>query len=158
MTVPLRGFDLAERLGGAAPDCVEEANATDVWVKPEALLEVAHYLKETEGLEFDFLNAVTAVDYVEYFEMVYHLTSLRHNHGAVVKTKLYDRDNPTVASLAGLWKGADFQEREVYDLMGVTFTGHPNLKRIMLWEGFQGHPLVKDYLEAPLPYTWPQGG
>jgi len=64
----------------------------------------------------------------------------------VVKTRCYDRENPTVSSVVGLWQGADFQEREIYDLLGIKFDGHPNMKRIFLWEGFQGHPLRKDYL------------
>ena len=94
----------------------------------------------------DFLVAVTAVDYIEYFEMVYHLLSLQNNHSAVLKTRLYDRDEPTVSSVVDLWRGAELQEREVWDLMGVRFTGHPNLKRILTWEGFPGHPLQKSHL------------
>ena len=64
----------------------------------------------------------------------------------ILKTKVFERDEPTVPSVSDIWKGADLQEREVYDLMGVRFEGHPNLKRIMLWEGFDGHPLRKDFL------------
>ena len=68
------------------------------------------------------------------------------------------RFTPTVPSVASVWRGAILQEREVWDLMGIAFDGHPNLKRILTWEGFQGHPLRRDYLEPPLPYSWPQGG
>ncbi len=63
----------------------------------------------------------------------------------VVKTRCYERDNPTLSSMVSLWRGADFQEREIYDLMGISFDGHPNLKRLFLWQGFKGHPLRKDY-------------
>ena len=78
--------------------------------------------------------------------MVYHLTSLEHNHSLVIKTRIYERDNPGLDSVVSLWRGADLQEREIYDLMGIAFTSHPNLKRIFLWEGFEGYPLRKDYL------------
>ncbi|MEE9399093.1 MAG: NADH-quinone oxidoreductase subunit C, partial [Dehalococcoidales bacterium] len=64
----------------------------------------------------------------------------------VFKIRCYQRNNPVLPSLVGLWQGADFQEREIYDLMGIKFDGHPNMKRIVLWEGFEGHPLRKDYL------------
>jgi NADH-quinone oxidoreductase subunit C len=64
----------------------------------------------------------------------------------VLKARCYDRENPVLPSVVGLWRTADFQEREIYDLLGISFTGHPNLKRIALWEGFEGHPLRKDFL------------
>ena len=98
-------------------------------------------------MKFDYLNYVTAVDYYSYFEVVYQLTSLEHNHSVIIKTRCYGRDNPVVPSVVGLWQGADFQEREIYDLMGIKFEGHPNLKRIFLWEGFPGHPLRKDFIK-----------
>jgi NADH-quinone oxidoreductase subunit C len=115
-------------------------------VNKESLFAVASYLKTTPGLDFDYLTAITAVDYYDYFEVIYQLTSLQHNHSLVVKTRCYGRDNPTLPSVVSLWRGADFQEREIYDLFGISFDGHPNLKCIFLWEGFQGHPLRKDYL------------
>jgi NADH-quinone oxidoreductase subunit C len=74
------------------------------------------------------------------------LSSLEHNHSLVIKTRCYDRKNPVLPSVVSLWQGADFQEREIYDLMGIRFEGHPNMKRIFLWEGFAGHPLRKDYM------------
>ncbi len=146
MTVHLSGSKVAEQITGTFPEAVSESSDQAVVVKSEALLEVAEYLKKSPGLDFNFLNSVTAVDYYDYFEVVYHLTSLEHNHGLVLKTRCYDRENPAVPSVIGLWRGADFQEREIYDLMGIRFEGHPNLKRIVLWEGFEGHPLRKDYL------------
>jgi len=158
MTRPLDSQQLAQRIEVAVPGSVEGWNTTDVWVKPDSLFQVARFLKESPELDFSFLNGITGVDYIEYIEMVYHLTSIAHNHSAVIKTKINDRENPSVASVISLWQGADFQEREVWDLMGVRFPGHPNLKRIMLWEGFQGHPLRKDFVELPSPYTWPHGG
>jgi len=115
-------------------------------VKSESLLEVAQYLKSSPELDFDYLTSITAVDYYEYFELVYQLTSLKYNHSLVLKTRCYGWDKPVVPSVVSLWRGADFQEREIYDLMGIRFDGHPNLERIVLWQGFDGHPLCKDYL------------
>ena len=103
-------------------------------------------MRDDPDSDFQFLNAISAVDYVEYFEVVYHLTSLRRQHTAVVKYRVYGRESLSVPSVYDVWRGADFQEREVWDLMGIHFDGHPNMKRIMLWEGFDGHPLRKDYL------------
>lgn len=148
MTRPIPAQDLARQVEGAVPGAVVEARGNDLWVRPERIVEVCRFLKETPGLDFDYLVAITGVDYIEYFEIVYHLVSLRHNHSAVLKTRLYGRDEPTLPSLVPLWQGADLQEREVYDLMGVRFAGHPNLKRILTWEGFPGHPLRKDHLGA----------
>ena len=146
MTVHLSGSKVAAQITETFPEAVSEASDQAVVVKSESLLEVAEYLKKSLGLDFNFLNSVTAVDYYDYFEVVYQLTSLEHNHGLVLKARCYDRENPAVPSVVGLWRGADFQEREIYDLMGIRFEGHPNLKRIVLWEGFKGHPLRKDYL------------
>ncbi len=92
------------------------------------------------------MNSISAVDFIEHLAVVYHLTSFRIQHTAVVKTKVAGRDELSLPSVYGVWRGADFQEREIWDLMGIRFEGHPNMKRIMLWEGFQGHPLRKDYL------------
>ena len=110
------------------------------------MVQVSHFLFSDPTLDFNYLNSITAVDFIEFFEVIYHLTSLNKQHSAVVKTKLYGREEVTLPSVYNIWKGADFQEREIWDLMGVRFEGHPNMKRIMLWEGFEGHPLRKDFL------------
>jgi NADH:ubiquinone oxidoreductase subunit C len=83
---------------------------------------------------------------VEYFELVYHLLSMRNNTSAVIKSKIFGREELSVPSVFSIWQGADLQEREIWDLMGIRFDGHPNMKRVLLWEGFPGHPLRKDYL------------
>jgi len=144
MTAVLPAKDVMARLAGKFPG-VEEAGKDALLVKSDSLLEVLAFLKSIEDLEFDYFNFVTAVDYYQYFEVVYHLTSLTHNHSIFIKTRCYDRNNPTVPSVTGLWQGADFQEREIYDLFGIRFEGHTNMKRIVLWEGFAGHPLRKDW-------------
>ena len=114
---------------------------------------MAEFLKNTPVLDFDYLTNLTAVDYADYFEVVYHLVSLKHNHSLVLKTRCRDRDKPVVPSVVNLWRSADLQEREAYDLMGISFDGHPNLKRLLLWEGFVGHPLRRDYLEMSIQQT-----
>lgn len=145
MTRAVQGEELAGYVRRKFPEAVTEWRDESLWVEPSAMREVAEFLRDEPGLDFKFLNSVSAVDYVHYFEVVYHLTSLEHNHSAVVKTRLYSREEPTASSVVPVWPGADFQEREIYDLMGVSFEGHPNLKRIMLWEGFPGHPQRKDF-------------
>jgi len=147
MTVALSGKEIASQIEEKFPGSVEESSQDSLVVKSESLLAVAAFLKDTANLKFDYFNYVTAVDYFSYFEVVYQLTSLEHNHTVIIKTRCYDRENPVVPSVIGLWQGADFQEREIYDLMGIKFEGHPNMKRIFLWDGFQGHPLRKDYLQ-----------
>ena len=146
MTKPWPGEEIAHRINQAYPGTAVQHSQADVWVDPESLLEVARFLKDTPDLDFAFLNAISAVDYVEYFELVYHLVSMRRNRSVVLKVRCHGRDEPAVASVVSVWQGADLQEREIWDLMGVRFDGHPNMKRILLWEGFPGHPLRKDFL------------
>lgn len=146
MTVPLSVGEVAQQITERFPDVIIEAGDTSIAVNSESLLAVATFLKDTPGLDFDYLSAITAVDYYDYFELVYQLISITHNHSLIVKTRCYNRENPAVPSLVSLWQGADFQEREIYDLLGVRFVGHPNLKRLFMWETFEGHPLRRDYL------------
>lgn len=146
MTKPLSGRELAQQIAEHVPDAIVEADEAAVIVQSQSLFEVMRFVKETAELDFDYLVSITAVDYWDYLEVVYHLVSIAHNHSLVLKTRCYDRDNPEVPSVVELWQGADFQEREVYDLLGIRFDGHPSLRRIFLWEGFQGHPLRRDYL------------
>ena len=142
----LEGQYLAERLADGARDSVEEWAGGSVWVKPSSVEVVARFLRDNPELDFQFLNSISAVDYIEHFEVVYHLTSIQRQHTAVVKTRVYGREELSLPSVYHVWRGADLQEREIWDLMGIHFEGHPNMKRIMLWEGFEGHPLRKDYL------------
>ncbi len=146
MTVPLSGQEVAAQIEQHFPQAVIKSGETELVVASESLFQVARLLKDTPGLDFDYLASVTSADYLDRFEVVYHLVSIEHNHSLTLKTHCYDRDNPSLPSVVGLWRGADFQEREIYDLMGIAFSDHPDLRRILLWEGFEGHPLRKDYL------------
>jgi NADH:ubiquinone oxidoreductase subunit C len=142
----LTGDDLAQRLRAAFPAAVTRQDRDAVWVAAESVPAVAALLRDDADLDFQYLNSISAVDFIEYFDVVYHLTSLRRQHTAILKTRLYGRESLVLPSVFHLWRGADFQEREIWDLMGIHFEGHPNMKRIMLWEGFEGHPLRKDFL------------
>jgi len=146
MTTALKSEQVAKTITKALPDSVVAADSMSVVVTSQSLYQVAEFLKNTPELDFDYLVNLTAVDYMDYFEVVYHLVSLKHNHSLVLKTRCRDRDKPAVPSVVNIWRSADLQEREVYDLMGIVFDGHPNLKRLLLWEGFVGHPLRRDYL------------
>jgi len=146
MTLAFSGEEIASQVEEHLPGSIVDSSQDSLVVNSESWLAVATFLKDTPGLDFDYLTSITAVDYYDYFEMVYHLTSLKHNHSLVVKTRCYEREKPSLPSVVSLWRGADLQEREIYDLMGISFDGHPNLKRIFLWQGFHGHPLRKDYL------------
>jgi len=146
MTTALSALELAQDIAAAFPEAVVETSNQAVVIKGESLFKVAEYLKNDPKLAFNYLTDITATDYYDYFEVVYRLTSMEKNHTLVLKVRCYDREKPMVPSVTSLWKGADFMEREIFDLMGITFTGHPNMKRIVLWEGFAGHPLRKDYL------------
>ena len=158
MTTAVTGHELAaalrERFGEAVVDSADGA----VWIAPAAIAGVCAFLREDPAHDYALLSSLTAVDYVEYFEVVYRLTSLSRNAMTVLKVRVPGRDEPSLPTVTPVWRGAELQEREVWDLMGVSFDGHPNLKRLLTWEGFEGHPLRRDYLEPPLPYTWPHGG
>ena len=125
-----------------------------VVIRPSSLLALAKFLKETPELDFNYLMDLTAVDYLffaggriqkEYrFEVVYHFYSIKHNHRLRVKVTVDEKD-PEVESLTALWPSANWYEREAWDMYGIRFKGHPNLKRILMYEEFKGHALRKDY-------------
>ena len=117
-------------------------------VEPKDLVAVCRTLKDSERFCLDYLANLTVVDYPQEqrMDVVYHLYSMAQKHGPLALKVKLPRANPTIASVTPLWRGAEFQEREAYDLYGVIFEGHPDLRRILLWEGFEGHPMRKDYV------------
>ena len=117
-------------------------------VKAGRIVEIARFLKETPELALDFCEDLAGVDQPKrnVIEVVYHLFSYNHRHGIVLKVEA-DRASPIVPSVEGVWKAANWMEREIYDLLGVTFTGHPDLRRILLPDDWPGHPLRKDWTE-----------
>lgn len=147
MTEPYSGPDLAAVIRRFSGSAVSTHSGDSVWINTSEWITVATRIRDESELNFNYLNLITGVDYADHFEVVYHLTSIEHNRSAVVKLRCGEgRIDPVVPSVYAIWRGADLQEREIYDLMGISFDGHPNLKRIMLWDGFPGHPLRKDYL------------
>lgn len=121
----------------------EEVQAA-LLVEPHRLLDILEFLKTNELYQFNILRNLTAVDYLEYIEVVYHLYSLPFRQSITVKTRCSMEDSQVPSAIA-IWPAANFQEREVYDLLGVSFTGHPDLRRILLRDEFVGHPLRKTY-------------
>jgi len=117
-------------------------------VDPQTLVDVCRYLRDDESLNFEVLSDLTALDWPkqEKIQIVYHLYSYTQRHQIVLKADL-PRDNPRIATVEGVWKVANWFEREVYDLFGVIFEGHSDLRRIMLPEDWVGYPLRKDYVE-----------
>src|SRR6266550_629960 len=135
VTRTIAGLDIAHRIEQKIPGAVEGAIPEAATVKADKLAEVCTFLRDDPELKLEFLSSLTAVDQLEYFEVVYHLTSIRLNQMTAIKLKARDREN--------------LQEREAYDLMGIVFEGHPDLRRVFLWDGFDGWPLRKDYLVGP---------
>jgi NADH-quinone oxidoreductase subunit C len=125
MTKTLAGADVARRINAELPGAVVESYNGDVLIELASIPQVARFLKDTEGLEFSFLSSVTAVDYVEYFELVYHLVSMKFNQSIVLKAHCYGRDEVTAPSVSGIWRGADFQEREVWTSSASASKGTP---------------------------------
>ena len=117
-------------------------------VQKNVLIDLFKFLRDDPELDFKFLMDLTAVDYLNRkdnrFEVVYHFYSLKHNHRLRVKVPVSE-DDCTIDSVSSLWKTANWYEREVWDLYGIKFNGHPDMRRILLYEEFKGHPLRKDY-------------
>lgn len=170
----MSGPAFLERLKKQFGEAISGANleAVDPWIEvlPVGLVEVAKFLRDDPELRFDMLNCITGVDYFEpdpkkaakaewkpHLEVVYHLSSVGTKRTLVLKVMLprWKDDQPgslpEVPSLAGVWRAADWHEREVFDLSGVNFTGHPDLRRILCPDDWVGYPLRKDY-EMPLEY------
>ena len=146
MTLFISGHELKDLVDDMVPGAVDYAEESALWIESSKILDICKVMKNNEELDFSFLTAITAVDYIEYFELIYHLTSMRKNKSTVIKSKCPGRSNLTVPSVISVWQSADLQEREIWDLMGIEFEGHPNMKRILLCEGFDVHPLRKDYI------------
>ena len=113
------------------------------------LHSLAKSLKEDEETSFDYLFCLSGVDWLEFLTVVYHLKSTKHGHSLVLKAKITDREKPKVESVVDLWQTAEFHERETYDLFGIKFLNHPDLRRIFLTDDWVGWPLRKDY-EDPI--------
>jgi NADH-quinone oxidoreductase subunit C len=143
---------LKSRFGPAVLDTHERLGDTTVLLDRGALFEALQFCRDEADLAFDVLMDLTAADYLKYagredgprFEVVYHLYSLAHNHRVRLKVRV-DEDDAVVPSAVELWPIANWLEREVWDMFGVRFSGHPDLRRLLMYEEFVGHALRKDY-------------
>lgn len=143
---------LTERFGPAIRETHAHRGDHTVVVEGAALVDLLRVCRDDPALRFDMLMDLTAVDYLKYpgredtprFEVVYHLYSIPENHRLRVKVQV-DEDDPVVPTAVPLWPIADWFEREVWDMFGIRFEGHPDLRRLLMYEEFVGHPLRKDY-------------
>jgi NADH-quinone oxidoreductase subunit C len=143
------GKILVEKFGDAILETKTDVSQGWAKVSPRRILEICAFLKDDPETRFDFLRAVSGVDYIDEkeLEVVYLLFSYPKRHEFKVKARI-PRDNPRIPSVHGVWPAADWHEREAYDLFGIEFEGHPDLRRIMLPDDWVGYPLRKDYKEA----------
>jgi len=145
------GSPVLARLLEARPDALLETHArlgdATAVVRADSLVDVMRFLRDTPGLDFEMLTDLTAVDYLgrePRFEVVYHLYSVARNQRLRVKVGVPERA-PKIETLVAVWPSANWMEREVWDMYGISFEGHPDLRRLLLYEEFEGHPLRKDY-------------
>ena len=127
-----------------SPTFEEGTEWVTIVIDPVGWGEIARRLRSADDLAFDYLFCVTAIDWKTHFTMVYHLTSTIYRHMVVVKAKL-DRGHPAIRTVSDIWRTAEFHEREAFDLFGVEFTGHPDLRRLFMTDDWKGWPLRKDY-------------
>ena len=141
---------LLEKLKSTFANNTSEQGADwpELSIESNQLIDVITELKSNPEFNFNYLFCLTCVDWKTHFNMVYHLSSTTHRHSLVVKAKV-DRANPEIETLANLYKTAEFHEREVFDLFGIHFKNHPDLRRLLLTDDWVGYPLRKDY-EDPI--------
>lgn len=141
---------LAERFGGEVVSTHSDFGDDTALVRRERIVDICAFLRDDADCRFDFAMDLTGVDYLgetPRFEVVYHLYSLKNRQRVRIKVRLREED-PAIDSVVPVWPGIDWYEREAYDMYGIVFRNHPNLKRILMYEGFVGHPLRKDYPKA----------
>lgn len=148
-TRQLPGETIAAWAEAAVPGSVERAEGFICYLKPDHLRETMDALRISPEADFAYLVNLCGVDYWDHFDVVYHVHSLVKNHIGTIKVAIANREKPSVQSVTPVWYGAWMQECEAYDMFGIVFEGHPDLKRILLWEGFPGWPLRKDFLSMP---------
>lgn len=146
---------LTTAFGADAIAVKEEDRFAWVQVPADKIVEICTCLRDEKTLEFNFLRAQSALDLgPDGFGLVYHLISYKYRHELVLRVEI-GREDPTIPSVVGVWPAAEWHEREAFDLMGIRFTGHPDLRRLMLPDDWEGHPLRKDYVDPPTIYNIP---
>jgi NADH-quinone oxidoreductase subunit C len=139
--------EIKEFISAAEPSAVfdESGEWLNITVAESSLKKIAGLLNKSP-FNFDYLFCLTCVDWKIDFTLVYHLSSTIHRHTIVIKSKV-DRSNPEIDTVSDIWKGANFFEREVFDLFGVNFKGHPDMRRLIMPDDWEGWPLRKDYVD-----------
>ncbi|MEM1024698.1 MAG: NADH-quinone oxidoreductase subunit C [Myxococcota bacterium] len=153
---------LKQSFGAAVVESHNQHGDETATVQAEELVELMSFLRDDELTRFEMLSDLTGVDYLgkrePRFEVVYHLYSLSLNHRLRVKVQV-EEEAPALPSVMQVWRSAYWMEREAYDLYGIKFEGHPDLRRVLLYEQFEGHPLRKDYdMEKRQPLIPPREG
>ncbi len=149
MTRRWTGHELAAACEQLVPGSVAKADDVACYVLPDRLVETARALTTGPDTDFVFLANLCGIDYWDHLEVVYHIHSLVKNQMATLKVEVPSRETAVLDSVVPVWHGAWMQECEAYDLFGIRFEGHPNLHRILLWDGYPGWPLRKDFLSMP---------
>ncbi len=138
--------ELKEKITALVPDATFEENEwLNVNINSEQWLGLANELRNNPELNFDYLFCVSGVDWKTHLSMVYHLSSTTLRHTLIVKAKIADRNNPEIDTVCHIWRTAELHEREAYDLFGIKFINHPDLRRLFLTDDWKGWPLRKDY-------------
>ena len=125
----------------------ETGEFLNVHIRSSDLLPLMKTLRSKPELDFNYLFCLTCIDWKDHLMMVYHLLSKEHKHTLVIKAKITDRTHAEIETVCNIWRTAEFHEREVYDLFGVKFLNHPDMRRLFLDEDWPGHPLLKDYTD-----------
>lgn len=125
----------------------DEQEFLQVIVPNTEIHQLAKELKENQATAFDYLFCQSGVDWPKYLEVVYHLESTVHGHIVVLKTRTDDREQPVIDTVCDIWPTAEFHEREIFDLYGIVFNNHPDLRRLLLTEDWEGYPMRKDYVD-----------
>lgn len=149
MTKILDPSEVAVQLEAAVPQSVDAIVKQFLILNSTHFIPAVRFLRDAHKLDLGFLANLTAIDWETHFDLVYQLQSLDSNHMLHCKIIVADHDRPRAQSLFPLYTGALLQERELFDLMGIYFIDHPDLRRMFLWDGFPGHPLRKDFLGMP---------
>ncbi len=149
---------LKDKFGDKILEADLESVEPVITVDPGSIAGISRFLKDEKKLDFNFLMSLSGIDLdEENLQVVYHLNSMKHNHKVTLSVTA-PKSKPDVPSIANIWRTADWHEREAFDLLGVRFTGHPDMRRILCPDDWEGHPLRKDYVEPemyngmPVPY------
>ena len=152
--ISAKGFSV-KALKNSADYSVSADTFEIILVDKSEIVNIVNFLKMNEQTQFNLLFFISATDYPDHFELTYHLYSVQFNSNIILKSYL-DKNNPEIESLSSVFTAADWHERETYDLLGIKFKNHPDLKRILLPDDWIGHPLRKDYVNDDERLIWNQ--